>query len=188
MTELKSIFEDIDYYLKSFNLFKALLDIGKNREQWHSQWPVITKKFQFDASSEEQIRMLTIGSGEGDFECNIIPLLMKRHSKVHVKVIEPSEESVELFKQKATKLQESYPGLTCDWSCKTFEDYLEGLSDEDRLQLNEKFHLVLSGYSLYYMEEWRAAVDDMYSFVKQGGILVTTLCNGESEYHCQTKK
>jgi len=177
MTEVKSIYEDMDYYFRSFNQFKAKVDIDKIMEQWHKQWPVITNKFQFDASSEEQIRMITIGSGEGDVECNIFPSLLKRHPKVHVKVIEPSAESIELFKQ-TTKLQEIHPGLTIDWCCKTFEDYLESMSDKEKL--NEKFHLALSGHSLYYMEKWRAAVDDMFNLVKQGGILVITLCNGES--------
>ncbi|XP_070564988.1 histamine N-methyltransferase-like isoform X2 [Ptychodera flava] len=170
---LKSIYDDMDYYFETFEVFKKAVNLDYIMEQWHKQWPVIIDSIDFEPSGDEAFRMMTVGSGEGDVESNIFPYILKRHPKLHVCVIEPSPESVALFKKKASKLQETHPGVTFEWHVKTLEQY----QDEEA---SDRFHLVLSGHSLYYIEKWGAAVNTMYGFVRKGGNLVITICNGES--------
>ncbi|XP_070564975.1 histamine N-methyltransferase-like isoform X2 [Ptychodera flava] len=137
---LKSIYDDMDYYFETFEVFKKAVNLDYIMEQWHKQWPVIIDSIDFEPSGDEAFRMMTVGSGEGDVESNIFPYILKRHPKLHVCVIEPSPESVALFKKKASKLQETHPGVTFEWHVKTLEQY----QDEEA---SDRFHLVLSGHS-----------------------------------------
>ena len=103
---------------------------------------------------------------------------LRRHSKIHLTVVEPAEKPTEEFKAKAAKMTEKFPGVTFEWHVSTFEEYQK----EGGAARNESFHLVFAGHSLYYMDDWESALDAMYMHIKSDGILVVTVTRGEGKH------
>ncbi|XP_006814693.1 histamine N-methyltransferase-like [Saccoglossus kowalevskii] len=176
MSYKTSIYEDVNYYFKCFNIFLAKAKC-EGADMWNRQWAGLLAQFQFNA--DEEIRMLTIGAGAGYRECLIIQHLLKRHSSIHITVVEPAQKPIDEFKIKAAKITKEFPGVSFEWHIQTFENYQKDhrVSDDVR---DGSFHLVFAGHSLYYMDDWQYALDGMYSHVQSGGILVVTVIRGQA--------
>nr|XP_006814664.1 PREDICTED: histamine N-methyltransferase-like [Saccoglossus kowalevskii] len=150
----KNIYDDVTYYFESFSKFlsKAKID---GADIWNEQWSKLTAQFPFEA--DKDIRMLTVGAGAGYRECLIIQHLLKRHSSIHITVVEPAQKPIDEFKVKAAKITKEFPGVSFEWHIQTFENYQKAhrVSDDER---NGSFHLVFAGHSLYYMDDWKYAL------------------------------
>ncbi|XP_006818316.1 histamine N-methyltransferase-like [Saccoglossus kowalevskii] len=170
-SNMRSIYEDVNYYFKSLGLFLSRAKTCIN-DLGNRQWLELLTDLSFDADKE--IRLLTIGTGKGDRDCLLIQHLSKRYNKLHVTVVEPAKRQLDEFKNKAAKITEDFPGVSFEWHVKMFEDY-----QNDHKKPDGTFHIVFAGHSLIYMKNWESALDGMYNHVQPGGMLAVTVVHGQ---------
>ncbi|XP_077984341.1 histamine N-methyltransferase-like [Glandiceps talaboti] len=173
--DLQVIESDPTYYHKVHNKYNE--NFSRDEEEWERIWKENNNMYTFDESKEDEICILSVGPGEGTREVVILESALKRHPKVYLRVIEPEQTAVDIFKDKCTKLQETFPGLRVDWYVKTFQDYMK---DDDKESEMEKFNFIICLHSLYYMDDLSAAMDFLYKYTKPGGIIAITMIDTNS--------
>ncbi|XP_070581614.1 histamine N-methyltransferase-like [Ptychodera flava] len=178
-----SIYEDVEYYFKSYRAYVSkVINPDDMQQLWDLHWRALVGQLPLsNLGEDEEVRMFTIGCGEGFRDSLIVREISKRHPKVYVRALEPAEDVMKLFRDKADDITKSHPGVRFDWHSTTFQAYVD---DQRNGETGDEgsFHLVISGHSLYYIDDWACALDRMYDFVRPNGMLAVTIVNGECTF------
>ncbi|XP_070558503.1 histamine N-methyltransferase-like [Ptychodera flava] len=180
-SSLESMYSDVEYYFKTFELYKQRVTTVFD-EQWKAEWESIIKGLSERkvVKDKDDIRMLTVATGQGDSEKIIIEILVKLfpNSKLKVDVVEPAKIQLDKFKGTAREMTTEHPNLTFQWFEDTFEGYM---SKRQNNSYETKFHLLMCVHGMYYFDDWTFAVDQFYDLVLPGGVMTNTIGSGDSE-------
>ncbi|XP_070558514.1 histamine N-methyltransferase-like [Ptychodera flava] len=180
-SSLKNIYSDVEYYFKTFELYKQRLTTVFD-EQWKAEWESIIKGLSERAvvKDKDDIRMLTVATGQGNSEQNVIEILVKLfpNSKLKVDVVEPAKIQLDKFRGSARDIATEHPNVTFQWFEDTFEGYMAKRQEND---YETKFHFLMCVHGVYYFEDWSWAVDQFYDLVLPGGVMINTIASGDSD-------
>jgi len=113
------------------------------------------------------IQYLDIGCGYG-YKTQAIIDLIKQNQSVNTTAIDPSSELLSLFKDQSKD-------KNIDFVCSTWEDY----------QPQNKFHIITSIHTFYYIDNWRVAINKMLEHLDDQGIICIAIRSNDQI--CQFK-
>jgi SAM-dependent methyltransferase len=136
--------------------FSALLTVSKEHEV-SADW--IQSNLIPTLVSKPSLRVLSVGSGTGDFDSMILKQLVKSGAKhVDYTCVEPSSKHVS---QLSEKLSQEGPGISLHILNSPFQE----------ARVKGPFDLVLFAHSLYYFEDRRQAIELAFSLAPEGQVL-----------------
>ncbi|CAH1263435.1 HNMT [Branchiostoma lanceolatum] len=118
------------------------------------------------------VRVLGIGSGSGDVDSALLKKLLQRHNSVYNRVVEPSEEMIELYKTGVSE-DTSLGAVKFDWRQQTAEEYFQTKHPKDT-----KFHLIHAIHVLYHVDDLHATLRDMWEQLADGGYMLIAIKSG----------
>ncbi|CAH1232570.1 HNMT [Branchiostoma lanceolatum] len=110
------------------------------------------------------VRVLGIGSGQGESDRVILKRLLQHHDSVYNRVVEPSETMIKKYKALARE-DTSLGAVKFDWRQQTAEEYFQTKDDT-------KFHLIHASHVLYYVEDPVATLRNMWEQLADGGYIL----------------
>ncbi|PIK38424.1 putative histamine N-methyltransferase A [Apostichopus japonicus] len=169
--QLRSIFHDPDYYAKSFRAYSNLSSRLHVLKSWiENIFPMkVVETLSANTasgSSSATLRMLGVGSGTGEADCDMISQLLPIFPKISNTVLEPAPEHIETYKRLVAS--RSFAGIAWDWRQQTLDEYNNDSAQTDR----EKFHFISTIHSLYYVDDAEKAVMNMYDMLQDGGVMM----------------
>ncbi|XP_070552532.1 histamine N-methyltransferase-like [Ptychodera flava] len=173
MLNLPLLGSDLTYYQIAFDAYKRHM----YHEGFEDMWKDICGMFTFDDSKEDEICVLIVGPGKGENEIKVLNFVLKRHSSVYVRVIEPDKTAVSHFKEECDRLKKTHPNLRYEFFMNTFQEYIaKSRQSEDE----SKFHFVVCIASLYYMDDITDALEHLHIMIKSTGIIVSDMIDHTS--------
>ena len=141
-------------YARCFNTFK------KSSTEWHSTLDWLRRDFLPSRSWTGPIRVLSIGSGTGDFDLRLMRMVVDRCPIASYIAVDPNTEHNRIFRERFQKenipihqfeiLPETFPGKP----------------------LHGQFHLIHLTHCLYYIPERRAAIREALAGLRDDGCLL----------------
>uniref|UniRef100_A0A8C8EX04 Histamine N-methyltransferase n=1 Tax=Oncorhynchus tshawytscha TaxID=74940 RepID=A0A8C8EX04_ONCTS len=159
---MKSLVEDNDRYLKSFQLFLERSSEHKCMQDFiHGILPDILASV---GEGKANLNVMGVGSGAGEIDLEMFSQLHLKHPAVTVdnQVVEPSAQQLHLYK-------------VLDQDCTQCSRDFSPLLHTDLLQI-----LQVSGLMLYYVKDPGATVTFYQSLLDRNGKLLVILVSDES--------
>ncbi|XP_035695673.1 histamine N-methyltransferase-like [Branchiostoma floridae] len=165
----KLIHASPERYSAGFAAIKAA--IGKNN---------IVKDYLFYATkvpdsllceSGAELRVLGIGSGSGEVDSLFLKKLLKRHSSVYNRVVEPSGEMVDRYKALVQE-DASLGAVKFDWRQQTAEEYFQTKDDT-------KFHLIHAVNILYHVDPLHDTLRNMWEQLADGVCMLVVVMGSD---------
>jgi SAM-dependent methyltransferase len=141
-------------YAECFNAFKMVSTEWTAMRQW------LAREFLPMMTDRESVKVLSIGSGTGDFDITLIRLLTMEIPHIHYVALDPNSEHNSVFSE---QYKENGLDLTSFRIIpKPFgEVYLPG-----------SFDLIHMTHCLYYIPDRKKAIQQAYNLLNPGGILL----------------
>ncbi|NP_001161567.1 histamine N-methyl transferase [Saccoglossus kowalevskii] len=164
---ITSLKVDMDKYHESF---QVMMKYGlQSRENGYADDARdLVTKLHFDSSRE--LRVLSIGSGNGNVDQHFINALVGKYSKIYYCVIEPVEKPVQEFKTLVKSNR---------WDNVTFDFRLQGINPYlDKGGKTDKYDFIHACNSVYEFRDPGQDVPDLYNMVNTGGLLFLRTSSG----------
>lgn len=127
---------------------------------------------------QECVRMLSIGSGEGDVDIMLLEALLQECArkgqescKIDYLVVERNAMFISRFKKRVALKKEDFPNVDFSLTEGTFEDATKSASGI----VIGNFDFILITHVLYYMDEEKVLQECMANHLKTGGILMAVV-------------
>eukprot|EP00057_Strongylocentrotus_purpuratus_P005022 XP_003730011.1 PREDICTED: histamine N-methyltransferase [Strongylocentrotus purpuratus] len=178
---LPKLVEDLDDYLEAYQAYAEFSGLKVNI---YKDWARIifedhvVSHFTSKFPSDEIIRVLAVGSGDGKVDSCMLEQLVARYPRIHYTVVEPAKEPLEEFKALINDNRPKFDGVEFEWRNETFDDFqkLEEEKERSRGVDKERFHLIHAVHSLYYANDLQQAQSYLRDrLVKHGALLVILL-------------
>ncbi|XP_071488355.1 histamine N-methyltransferase B-like [Diadema antillarum] len=130
---------------------------------------------------DEQFNMMGVGVGAGKDEIAFMKSLRPFYQKISCTAVEPNARLLQTFEQNL-KSADITPPVDVRCFHTTFRQYFDGRGDED-----EKFHLISSINSLYYLGEIKESMNKLLATLKENGILLL-MVNSEHSVSAKLRK
>lgn len=159
---------DNEFYAQSYELRKAASTMTVAAIEWfRNNLKVLLEESYSRSQQDDTLSVLSIGSGEGDIDIEIIhsllPSLNPRWKKLRYVALEPNPIHRDRFLERLDKA--------------SFDENVEVLVSEDcfepgRFESEEKYDLVMLTHVLYYFKEPYQAIQTALSQTKESGQVV----------------
>ncbi|XP_022080437.1 histamine N-methyltransferase-like [Acanthaster planci] len=172
---LPSLLGNPDHYVKAFKVFCS----RSAKFSVYSDWvdkvfsKAVVSKLQTSSDTQEELRVLGVGSGSGEMDCKMLEKLSKRFPRIDNRVVEPSQELVDKYQALVQSKAGDLQGVKCDWRHETIEQY------EEAGNLT-KFHVISAVHSMYYVDNFDSTLMYLYNCLVPGGVLATILLSENS--------
>nr|WAS27816.1 putative histidine methyltransferase-like protein [Patiria miniata] len=174
---LVSLCNDYEHYLR------CIAQFDKGVSGWLADYKIwvkddlgtrILEKLDVAVPKGGQLRILGVGSGEGEVECNLISRVLTTYRSIHNTVVDPSVTQLDLYNARVKDIQQqsALRGVDFDWHAETLAQYR--LSSEQSGD-QTKFHLISALFCLYYEPDMDSMLDYLYSRLEPGGVLLVAL-------------
>ncbi|KAJ8040228.1 Histamine N-methyltransferase [Holothuria leucospilota] len=172
MTE-KYLENFLSHYWKTY---RAMID---NRHGSPAAYDIGDEAFQSKVvevlPKRESLRILGIGSGQGELDCVIMRRLLTRVSRIDNTVVEPSTDAMEVYKFLNSKDLSNQVSTT--WYQETFQEYQ---TRRERSGATDKFHFIGVVHSLYYADKDGSSIGYLVDLLEDDGVLFIVVENDES--------
>ena len=152
----------------------AVLSRGRREQQqtWVSN--IIIPKVALLLNGEEQMKILSVGSGNGSFDMivleeleNFLKVRGQTGKKIEYHVLEPNIELMGIFRAKTeTVAMHNLTRVQFSWANKLFEHYLNDYPN------HTEFDLIIMSHCLYYMNEADVIRQTFGNLLAEKGYLV----------------
>ncbi|XP_006823792.1 histamine N-methyltransferase-like [Saccoglossus kowalevskii] len=169
--------EDLFNYLDEYHLsFQTLLDNGLKSREFRYKEDAIKMIGKLDLESRKEVRVLSIGSGNGDVDLHFINALVDKYTKIHYTVVEPAKASIDEFKRLTKSKKDIWNGVNFIFRVQEVEDYLEegGTSD--------KYDVIHACHSLYRCRDAENTLHYLYNMLSKEGMLLIRVIKGTHTY------
>ncbi|XP_038078813.1 histamine N-methyltransferase B-like isoform X2 [Patiria miniata] len=163
-----------DHYLECQRAFEKASPWTPDLNKWihtHLGSRVLEK---LDSTLPEggQLKLLGIGSGEGEVEYNLITRLLSKYPTIHNTVVDPSQTQLDLYKDLIKEKAPELDGVQYDWHAKTLAQYRHSSEESgDRT----KFHFISALFCLYYEADLYSSLEYLLSRLEPGGVLLAAM-------------
>jgi len=141
-------------YAECFNAFKRV------STEWTAMGQWLAKEFLPLMTDRDSAKILSIGSGTGDFDLTLMRLLQKEISDINYVALDPNPEHNSIFSEryKSSELKLS-----------SFHIIPKPFGE---CNLQERFDLIHMTHCLYYITNRKDAILQAYNLLNPGGILL----------------
>ncbi|XP_022080516.1 histamine N-methyltransferase-like [Acanthaster planci] len=177
-SQLRSLFHDPEYYVKSFHRYSALCAKFSVYANWVDTvfGDEVVAKIKATLGEQEELRVLGIGSGSGEMDLKMLTKLLPRFPLINNRVVEPSQDQLLKYKALAqTRAQELQGVVNFDWRQQTIDQY-EQTGD------SRKYHFISSVHSIYYAKDIDSSLMTLYNSLESGGVMMVVTISDESGF------
>ncbi|XP_065071297.1 histamine N-methyltransferase-like [Rhopilema esculentum] len=179
-------------YTDFFNSYQSYNDIIK---VWHrgfdnqnKAWirdqlmPVLIPKLNLEDRDLHELKVLSVGSGNGSFDLLLIDAILKEIKSQYPgttmswTVVEPNSVSVQEFQRKAQSTEDYCGNVKFVWETAMFQDFV---ARQQGIEEPQKYHLITFINSLYYVDE-RLALRQSYNLLLEDQGVVLTVKEEEN--------
>ncbi|CAH1272453.1 HNMT [Branchiostoma lanceolatum] len=157
-------------YLAGFKSFLAAME-KKDESHYLSFGSKVPESFLREAAAD--VRVLGIGSGSGKADRVILREVLQRHNSVYSRVVEPSGEVIEVYKELVCE-DTSLGAVKFDWRQQTAEEYFQTKEDT-------KFHLIHAVHVLYHVEDIHATLRNMWEQLADNGYMLVVMASDKAD-------
>ena len=166
---------DDDFYAESYELRKAASTMTNVAIDWFRRQAGVLLKREETLSEDKTFSVLSVGSGAGDADVEIIRALLDelspRWEKLRYVALEPNPTHREGFLQRLNEI--SSDGEACLWDKRLNISVVEQRFEELDLGENQpEYDLVLFVHVFYYFEEPAEIIQRALRLTKEGGQVV----------------
>ncbi|XP_041461229.1 histamine N-methyltransferase B-like [Lytechinus variegatus] len=169
-SHLKPLTEDHKRYQDTFNTaFNKIAErdvVFEKVTQFFDKKVMKTLTDVFDRDDEFSI--LGIGVGEGSYECRYLKSIETFFSSVCISAVDPNEFMLTRFEERIGALKSNGKSAA---SCHLVNGPISQFFAEDGLSKN-KYNLVSSVHSIYYLGDFETTFTKMASMVKDNGFII----------------
>ncbi|XP_077870299.1 histamine N-methyltransferase-like [Saccoglossus kowalevskii] len=168
-------------YLDEYHLsFQTLLDNGLKSRECRYKEDAIQMIGKLDLESRSEVRVLSIGSGNGDVDFHFINALVDKYTAIHYTVVEPANGPIDKFKRLIESNKDKWNGVNFTFHVQEVEEYLEegGTSD--------KYDVIHACHSLYRFRDAENTLRYLYNILSMEGMLLIRVIKDESHSRYQT--
>ncbi|XP_072047095.1 histamine N-methyltransferase-like [Amphiura filiformis] len=124
---------------------------------------VLSEKFG-DKLDDQPLRVLGVGSGEGNQETLQLMKLKTKFSRIYATVIEPSTERISKYQEMVQKCSD-IAGIEYKWHNQTFQEFVRSIEPE------QKYHFITIVRAMYYVGKVEETVKKLYELLEPGGMI-----------------
>lgn len=197
------------------NDYRQRLDVYVNKtaegmkliERLNQEIPLEFSKSGFDITQQEQINILSIGSGDGEADIEMLKIVnnyilnciktqdvVKKHVNIFNRAIEPNQTALDIYKAAVNNLAQELnnASVTFDLSRpRTLEEYILECKDDDAAIQFNIIHLL---HCVYFIPDLKTALEHLYekqlhnkgiiilAFLDVNDLLCTLQNKGHSAY------
>ncbi|XP_071843083.1 histamine N-methyltransferase-like isoform X2 [Apostichopus japonicus] len=164
---MESLGNDLEYYEKCFENYLKISNRYVNWLQWivtvfdENLLPKLKPNGRKDSSP---LKMLGIGCSDGTIDYDFVRRWSAYYPKIFNRALEPGD-AIENYQQIVT--DKPITGATWKFHHQSWEEFCSEVPPG-----SEKFHFINAISVLYYMEDWRREVMNMYEYLEDGGLLL----------------
>ncbi|XP_077870422.1 histamine N-methyltransferase-like [Saccoglossus kowalevskii] len=174
MEEIKSLGQ---YPVEFHHRYDVTKKHGKNVEgdSWIKDAKETFAKLDLDPTHE--LRVLSIGCGNGKVDEPIIDVLLKKYSKIHYIALDPMPDELRKFRELVKARGDEWKNVTFDFQEYTIKEHLR--------TNNQPYGLVVASHSAYYFDDIEQIVMQLYDSLLKNGMLFIRMESDTVSYHFQ---
>ncbi|XP_072047088.1 histamine N-methyltransferase-like [Amphiura filiformis] len=119
----------------------------------------------------QPLRVLGIGSAEGEQEILQLKKLKTKFAKLSTTVIEPNKEMFLQYQETVLQKSSELPGIEFEWHNQTYQDYVQVHG------VRKTYHFISMVYSIYYVGDsnLEETIRELYDILAPGGVILVVL-------------
>ncbi|KAJ8040229.1 Histamine N-methyltransferase [Holothuria leucospilota] len=123
----------------------------------------------------KSLRIIGIGSGQGQVDCLMIGRMLTRVSRIDNTIVEPCKDAIEVFKSRISR--EFSNKVSTTWYQETFQEYQKR---RERSGATDKFDFVGVVQSLYYAAKDARGIGNLIDLLEDDGVLFIAVQSDDS--------
>ncbi|XP_072025131.1 histamine N-methyltransferase B-like [Amphiura filiformis] len=125
---------------------------------------VLSEKFG-DKLDDQPLRVLGVGSSEGNQETLQLKKLKTKFSRISATVIEPSTEQICKYQEMVHQNSSDITGIEYKWHNQIFQEF------ERSAEAGQKYHFITIIHAVYYVGKVEETIKTFYELLEPGGMI-----------------
>ncbi|XP_072047093.1 histamine N-methyltransferase B-like [Amphiura filiformis] len=125
---------------------------------------VLSKRLD-DKLDDQPLRVLGVGSSEGNQETLLLSKLKTKFSRISATVIEPNTKQLSVYQDMVHQKSSDITGIEYKWHNQTFQEFVTSI------ETGHKYHFITIVHAIYFVGEVEETVRKLYEFLEPGGII-----------------
>ncbi|XP_072047090.1 histamine N-methyltransferase B-like [Amphiura filiformis] len=134
---------------------------------------VLFEKFG-DKLDDQPLRVLGVGSSEGNQETLQLKKLKTKFSQISATVIEPSTERISKYQDMVRQNSSDITRIEYSWHNQTFHQFVTSM------KAGQKYHFITIIHAIYFVGEVEDSVRKLYELLEPGGIIFLIAITGHT--------
>ncbi|XP_072046726.1 histamine N-methyltransferase-like [Amphiura filiformis] len=167
-----------DRWWEGYNVYLENSDVQEHVGEWiEDDFESKVVKILYDGLGgdnigvDQPLRVLGIGSAEGQQEILQLEKLKTKFSKLSTTVIEPNKQMFLQYQETVRQKSSDLTGIEFEWHNQTYQDYviLHGVK--------KKYHFISMVHSIYYVgdSDLEETIKELYDILVPGGVILMLL-------------
>ncbi|XP_072046729.1 histamine N-methyltransferase-like [Amphiura filiformis] len=136
---------------------------------------VLSEQFG-DKLTDQPLRVLGVGSSEGNLETLQLQKLKTKFSRISATVIEPSTEQISKYQEMVHQKSSNITGIEYSWYNQTFQEFVTSM------EAGQKYHFITIVHAIYYTGKVEETVQTFYELLEPGGMILMIITAGRHRY------
>ncbi|XP_041472060.1 histamine N-methyltransferase B-like [Lytechinus variegatus] len=165
-----------DYYSKSFQIYAKACNKFAEFEQWvEDVFPkLVLDKMTESFSVDTKINVLGVGSGSGEMDSKMATSIKSRFSSVRNVIVDPGKKQLDLYRS-LVEVNDFPAGIEFDFHEAGIDEFLISEGEPPT-----KYHFINAVQSIYYVDDMKGTVDNLYRRLEAGGVFLITMISSEA--------
>ncbi|XP_072046730.1 histamine N-methyltransferase-like [Amphiura filiformis] len=129
---------------------------------------VLSDKFG-DELKDQPLRVLGVGSGEGNLETLQLNQLKTKFSLISATVIEPNTQQLSKYQDMVRQNSSDITEIEYKWRNQTFQEFVRST------ETGKKYHFITIVHAMYYVGEVEESVQTFHELLEPGGMIFMVL-------------
>ncbi|XP_072051766.1 histamine N-methyltransferase-like [Amphiura filiformis] len=168
----RCITDDNNHYFRSVTTYdNKVVEYTFSKVWLQKTFPeTIVAKLRENFPDVKQLRMLNVGSGNGEIDCTMLKHIRAKFESIDNHVVEPSGDMLSEYKSRVNNFTtcNQLADVSCTWNQQGLDEYMTSPAGSE----SGKFHLISAMHSLYYVKNQGASIDYLHDKLAEGGLLI----------------
>ncbi|XP_072030423.1 histamine N-methyltransferase-like [Amphiura filiformis] len=179
-TTLQPLYADMELYKERHHYFYTKTNSREAIQVWTEKnvklkvVNMLSKNLTNIIRMERPLRVLGVGSSEGDLEIQQLKKLLIEFSKLDACVCEPDKEMISHYRDTVNRRESVTSSVAFEWQNLTFQEYLKNVGKE------KKYHFISLVHVIYFIGDPEEAIKNLYKMLEEGGMILLIVVTGDN--------